>query len=74
MLTDDLGLCILSLLQHRDESSPPHVLQVSLSIFMMLKTTLGPNFRILIECFTKQVFTKAMIQISELLTHELNQV
>jgi hypothetical protein len=74
MLTDDLGLSILTLLHHRDDSSPPHVLQVCLSIFMTLKTIFGPNFRILMECFTKQVFTKAMVQISELLTNELSQV
>lgn len=73
LLTDELGLCILSLLQHRGDSSPPHILQTSLSIFMMLRSTLGPNIRILVECFTKQVFTKAMVQIADLLLVE-NQV
>lgn len=64
LLTDDLGLCILQLLQSRAQGTSAQLMQVCLSIFMALRSAVGPCLRILVECFMKQVYIRALVQIS----------
>lgn len=64
LLTDDLGLCVLQLLQSRAQGTSAQLMQACLSIFMALRSAVGPCLRILVECFTKQVYIRALVQIS----------
>lgn len=66
LLADDLGLCVLSLIQSRDEgtSSSSQLMQGCLNIFMALRSAVGPCLRIVVECFMKQVFIRSLLQIS----------
>ncbi len=64
ILADDLGLCILSLIQSREEGTSSQVVQGCLNVFMALRCAVGPCLRIVVECFMKQVFIRSLLQIS----------
>lgn len=70
LVRDDLGQSLVFLLSGRD--SGPLLLQSVLSIFGSLFLIFGPALRVTIECFCRYVFIRALYQIDELLSHELD--
>ena len=64
---DELGFSLLMLSSARGTSSSGSgngtvVLQMVLSVFGALLSSLGPCLRILAECFVRQVYLKALVQ------------
>eukprot|EP01038_Epipyxis_sp_PR26KG_P004477 gene4477-6328_t len=72
ILSDELGLHLLMLCAKRD-SYPPIVLQLSLGIFATLYNSIGPYIRIMVECFIKQVYMKALVQLLDIFTSLMMQ-
>ena len=60
ILRDDLGQYLMMLIRKRN--NPSVVIQGVLSIFGSLFVTMGPVLRVLIECFMKHVYLKALHQ------------
>lgn len=65
LLCDDLGNALLSLSCKRDKF-PPLVLQLSLTLFSALYAVCAPGMRVLLECFMKQIYIKALHQAVEI--------
>lgn len=65
LLCDDLGSALLSLSCKRDKF-PPIVLQLSLTLFSALYAVCAPGMRVLLECFMKQMYIKALHQAVEI--------
>ena len=60
VLRDDLGKCLVLICAKRDY--PIMVIQNILSLYGSLVTTLGCTIKIVIECFMKQIYLKALHQ------------
>ena len=50
----------------------PAVLQAVLSVFVALLNTVGPCMRILVECFMRQVYLKALVQTYNLFSEQVH--
>ena len=67
---DDLGYCILTLLQYRSDTSPTQLLPTCLTIFSSLRLALGPCIGVVTEWFVKQVYIKTIMQVASVFTGE----
>lgn len=65
LVVNELGSALLTLCTCRD-AYPSLVLQLTLSLFSSLYTMAGPAIRVLVECFLKQVYLKALHQIVDI--------
>jgi hypothetical protein len=61
LVRDDLGRCLILLCSRRD--LPPSVLQSVLDLFSLTVQLMGPSVRILIECFMRFIYIKAILQV-----------
>eukprot|EP00596_Hydrurales_sp_CCMP1899_P004941 CAMPEP_0119047238 /NCGR_PEP_ID=MMETSP1177-20130426/51980_1 /TAXON_ID=2985 /ORGANISM="Ochromonas sp, Strain CCMP1899" /LENGTH=1905 /DNA_ID=CAMNT_0007021581 /DNA_START=110 /DNA_END=5824 /DNA_ORIENTATION=- len=61
LVRDDLGRCLILLSSRRD--FPPMVLQSLLGVFSLTVQLMGPSARILVECFMRFIYIKAVLQI-----------
>ena len=61
LVRDDLGRCLILLCSRR--GLPPAVLQSALGLFCLTVQLLGPTTRILIECFMRYIYIKAILQV-----------
>ena len=61
LVRDDLGKCLILLSSRRD--LPISIFQSVLSLFSFVKQLMGPTARILVECFMRYVYIKAILQI-----------
>ena len=72
LLCDDLGSALLSLSSKRDKF-PPLVLQLSLTLFSALYAVCAPGMRVLLECFMKQIYIKALHQAVEIFMAQVRE-
>lgn len=70
MFVDELGYCILTLLQYRSDISPAQLLPTCLTIFSSLRRALGPCVGVVTEWFVKQVYIKTILQVASVFTGE----
>ena len=61
LVRDDLGRCLILLCSRRD--LPATALQSSLCLFSLTVQLMGPRTRILVECFMKFIYIKAILQV-----------
>ena len=58
---NELGRCLILICSRRD--LPIAVLQNALGLFSFLRQLLGPAVKILVECFMRYIFIKALLQV-----------
>lgn len=74
LLTDDLGMALLALSSARYIMYPNTILQQVLNVFSsLLNSAAAPNLRILIECFIRQVYIKALMQAYDMFSTQVSR-
>jgi hypothetical protein len=80
LVTDDLGFSLLALSSACSEMGSPrgnslagslHILQLSLGVFGVLFSAVGPCIRLTVECFVRQVYLKALVQSFDLFNEQV---